>query len=86
MRRTFRYQEKDDPVPAIILNPQERFAPCFGGMLIGRLNEEIVRAGRQVSDLREVNISLSWTNNNVKRTRTTRTYVSHYGIQNYVLQ
>jgi type II secretory pathway pseudopilin PulG len=38
------------------------------------------------SDLREVTVSLSWTNHNVKRIRETRTYVSRNGVQNYVLQ
>ncbi|MEO5802237.1 MAG: hypothetical protein ABIR24_01805 [Verrucomicrobiota bacterium] len=36
------------------------------------------------NNMRLVNVSLEWTNNNVRRTRETSTFVSRYGLQNYV--
>jgi type II secretory pathway pseudopilin PulG len=38
------------------------------------------------NELRKVTITLSWTNNNIERKRAATTFVSHYGLQNYVLK
>ncbi len=38
------------------------------------------------ADLREVTVSVTWTNNHSKITNSTRTFVSQYGLQNYVLK
>ncbi len=35
-------------------------------------------------NLRQVIVSLTWTNNNLRRTREAKTFISHYGLQNYV--
>jgi len=36
------------------------------------------------SDLRLVTVQLNWTSRKVPRTRSMTTYVSHYGLQNYI--
>lgn len=36
------------------------------------------------NNLRQVIVTLVWTNNNLRRTRQVETYISHYGLQNYV--
>jgi type II secretory pathway pseudopilin PulG len=36
------------------------------------------------TNLRQIVVTVSWTNNNVKRSRTNTTYVSQYGLQDYV--
>jgi Tfp pilus assembly protein PilV len=38
------------------------------------------------ADLRQVIVSIDWTNNGVKCSRSVRTLVSHYGLQNYIFQ
>jgi type II secretory pathway pseudopilin PulG len=35
-------------------------------------------------NLREVIVTLNWTNNNLPRSREARTYISRYGLQNYI--
>jgi Tfp pilus assembly protein PilV len=38
------------------------------------------------ANLKKVIITVDWTNNNSKRSRTISTYVSKYGMQNYILK
>jgi type II secretory pathway pseudopilin PulG len=35
-------------------------------------------------NLKEIVVTLTWTNNNLTRTRQARTFISKYGLQNYV--
>lgn len=36
------------------------------------------------TNMRQITVSLSWTNNSSRRTRSVSTYVSEYGLQNYI--
>jgi uncharacterized protein (TIGR02598 family) len=38
------------------------------------------------TNLRRVVVSLTWTNNNLKYSRAINTYVSRYGLQNYIFE
>lgn len=39
---------------------------------------------RYTNDMREITVSLSWTTGEIPRRRSLTTYVSRYGIQNYI--
>ena len=44
----------------------------------------ITRAASYSNDMRQVIVTLSWTNNDIKQTLEMRTFISQYGMQRYI--
>lgn len=54
----------------------------FRGKL--KVNPVVITNTSYSTNLRQIEITVNWTNNHKIRTRSTRTFVSEFGLQNYV--
>lgn len=64
------------------------FTNQFGQMFFfGSISNSIPDTDAAYSnELRKITVTVNWTNNNTRYSRSTSTYVSHYGLFNYALK
>lgn len=70
--------------PGFITNQFVGGSNFFAGKVVVS-NATLNGAPAYANDMREVIVTVTWTNNNLKRSRSASTFVSRHGLQNYLL-
>jgi type II secretory pathway pseudopilin PulG len=90
--RLYNWDQLTNPTNAIFIGNQRQFAKpleiggsnFFAGEVIVT-NAPLGGNPAYAADMRQVIVTVTWTNNHIKRSRSVSTFVSRDGLQNYLL-